>query len=703
MIAEVFNLQSYSWNVWAVPQLVSSIFFCSLGAFVLLQNKSSKVNIFFSLVCFCTCLWFFGLFMAFMCNLASTAFFWLRLVYGSIIFIPICFCHFVINLFPGLVTMRGKFFMRIIPVIHVLNLFLLAALLLTDYYITPQWFPWGWYGKVQIFEPLFLVTLVFISMASLIFLYFGQRNASFPVAKRRHMRYLLCAIGIYVLSSVDFLPTFGIDIYPFGFIFNATFIAIVAFTIVRYHLMEIDTVVHRTLLWGATLIFLLLPPGYLFLVVLEKIRTLKVPFMVHPLIAAVLLLMFHYYYFNLRPKIDHLFRRRRYDYSQILSRLALSLKGILDMEQISSEVANALKQEVYLTKVAIIAKDIQTGAFITLKEEGFQENIPAIVPDDVFVAYMSTHTHLETDLIEVDPTLTVLKQSSLYSYITKEGILVVLSLALENEFIGMLLLGKRENLQQYTLRDIKILEDIALDVSLYFYNALHHEDILEKQRLQQEILLAKNIQENLLPQKAPVVDGLVLCGRYQPSKEIGGDYYDFLTASASAIQGNGALYVSIGDVSGKGLDAGLVVSSVKSSLAALIEFLSSPKDILVRLNRILFDEIREKKFVSLLLFKYDPVQKALSYSSCGHERILVWHDRKVEIVKSGGVILGMLEDIEGFLEESDFHLQVGDKVLLYTDGATEARNPHEELYGLERLSDSLVRYGNLPITKVRNF
>ncbi|RKY69929.1 MAG: hypothetical protein DRQ24_10125 [Candidatus Latescibacterota bacterium] len=149
----------------------------------------------------------------------------------------------------------------------------------------------------------------------------------------------------------------------------------------------------------------------------------------------------------------------------------------------------------------------------------------------------------------------------------------------------------------------------------------------------------------------------------------------------------------------------MVVSSVKSSLLSLTKFVHSPREILIFLNNILYEEVKEQKFVSILLCMFESGKGVLKYSSAGHERILIYRTDQtgipeVEIVKSGGVVLGVIPVVESFLEENTLFLRKGDKVLLYTDGVTEARNSQGEFFGISRLKESFQKYATLPIKEV---
>jgi serine phosphatase RsbU (regulator of sigma subunit) len=182
-----------------------------------------------------------------------------------------------------------------------------------------------------------------------------------------------------------------------------------------------------------------------------------------------------------------------------------------------------------------------------------------------------------------------------------------------------------------------------------------------------------------------------------PAKEIGGDYYDFVIPEMGSdliSQAISSVGIVIGDVSGKGVAAGLLMAMAKTAIHTLSQEETSPKQILLRTNQILVKHIGAQKFMTMLYFRYDTNTKTLTYSSAGHEHILIYRkEGKVESILSGGFMLGMVPDIASFLEDHQISLNVGDKIILYTDGVTEARNPQEDLFSLERLIDIIGKQG----------
>lgn len=218
-------------------------------------------------------------------------------------------------------------------------------------------------------------------------------------------------------------------------------------------------------------------------------------------------------------------------------------------------------------------------------------------------------------------------------------------------------------------------------------NARMMEQIAARERLEEELRIAGRIQMKLLPAAAPPVSGLEVAGRTVPARHVGGDIYDFVLRD----QPHKELLVSIGDVSGKGIGAGLVMSTTRSLLRAYAEVHDSTDEILIDLNRHLSRDLEPGLFVSLLLLRYEEPTGRLAYSGAGHEHLVFVRPstRQLELLRTGGVVLGLTPDLRGRVQERQILLQPGDVVVLYTDGATEAVSPSGEELGLERLCQAI--------------
>jgi len=299
---------------------------------------------------------------------------------------------------------------------------------------------------------------------------------------------------------------------------------------------------------------------------------------------------------------------------------------------------------------------------------------------------------LDKEQIELDPEYEQKKHEWL-AWFNEREIELIIPLVFEKKVVAFLGLGKKESLQAYTAKDADLLKKLGREAGVTVYNALHYEDLIEKERLEEEMKMGRHIQVTLLPQVDPKVEGLAVCGLMQPAKEIGGDYYDFIT-----LPSKDEFAVVIGDVSGKGVAAGLVMSMTKATVYAFSQEGVSPKQILLRTNHVLYHHISGEKFMTLLYMLWQHQTRTLTYSSAGHEHILCYRHstQEIEIIQSGGFMLGMLPDIETYLDERAIKLEPSDKIVLYTDGVTEAQSQSGDRYGLHRLREALQKYARKP-------
>jgi serine phosphatase RsbU (regulator of sigma subunit) len=275
--------------------------------------------------------------------------------------------------------------------------------------------------------------------------------------------------------------------------------------------------------------------------------------------------------------------------------------------------------------------------------------------------------------------------------------LILEPLCFEQQLLGVLVVENKQYERYFTESDYYLVQNFGHYATMILKA---HDAALERQsraRTQAELQLGFHIQTGLLPHEIPKFDGISLAGSMTPAKEIGGDYFDFLNLP------NGNLGIVIGDVSGKGVPAGMVMTTLYAFLHAECRYFANTYRTLVHVNADLSSHISESMFASLLFFEWNPRTKALHYTSCGHEHIL--HFRKAEnrldTIRSGGIALGMVEDNSKIIREKSLLVHSGDTVLLYTDGVTEASNEAREMYGLERLKRFVEKYEALSADEIR--
>jgi sigma-B regulation protein RsbU (phosphoserine phosphatase) len=221
----------------------------------------------------------------------------------------------------------------------------------------------------------------------------------------------------------------------------------------------------------------------------------------------------------------------------------------------------------------------------------------------------------------------------------------------------------------------------------------------ERERLKAEFSVAQRAQQQMLPDAPPQIPGLEISAICLPSKEVGGDLYDFLPLS------DGRLGVVVADVSGKGVPASLYMTLTKGLLASVSETVNDPGEILREVNRHLYEVCRRKMFVTLFLGVIDPVTKRLIYARAGHNPTIFRRPmEQTRMLGAGGIGLGLNRGkiFDQSLKVETVQLAANDKLYFYSDGITEAMNHHNEEYGEERLMDLAERLDNVGAIEARD-
>jgi len=258
--------------------------------------------------------------------------------------------------------------------------------------------------------------------------------------------------------------------------------------------------------------------------------------------------------------------------------------------------------------------------------------------------------------------------------------IILIPLLQEFELLGVLVLENKIGSDYLTEADFNMARSFANFAAIILNTSRIIMQKNENLRMSMELTSGNVIQTSLFSHTVPQVTGIDISFFMQPAKEMGGDYYDF-------IEKDNKLAVVIGDVSGKGVSAGVLVAIMQTYLQSQYKVEGDLKKLLVGLNNYLSSRIDTGMFVTLLLFEWDPSTNRLHYVSCGHEHILHYHygDGNIECIRSGGLALMMDLDIEPYIKDCELVVEKGDSIILYTDGVTETFNSAKEFFGLEKL------------------
>src|ERR687898_151689 len=309
-----------------------------------------------------------------------------------------------------------------------------------------------------------------------------------------------------------------------------------------------------------------------------------------------------------------------------------------------------------------------------------------IAPNDPIVAYFASASGVvEIDKLDLhSPALKAMKAAQ---------IKVVVPLVSQGELIGLLNLGARLSQQEYSADDRKLLNDLATQTAPAVQVAQlvrqQQQQAQERERIEQELRVARLIQQTLLPKHVPDVAGYQLAAYYQPAREVGGDFYDFLELDEDH------LGLVVGDVTDKGVPAAIVMATTRTMLRASAQRLDSPGEVLKRVNDVIVRDIPPNMFITCLYAILNLKSGLLRYANAGHD--LPYRRRRrrrsssksnnggggAEELRATGMPLGLLPGMS--YEEKEIVLDRGDSVLFYSDGLVEAHDPHRQMFGFPRL------------------
>ncbi|MDO8549224.1 MAG: PP2C family protein-serine/threonine phosphatase, partial [Ignavibacteria bacterium] len=222
--------------------------------------------------------------------------------------------------------------------------------------------------------------------------------------------------------------------------------------------------------------------------------------------------------------------------------------------------------------------------------------------------------------------------------------------------------------------------------SVAIENARLLEESIEKERLEKELDVAREIQRKILPSKDPVYEKLSVSSVFIPAFEVGGDYYDFFEMDDNKFG------FIIADVSGKGISAAFIMAEVKGIFESLSKIIESPREILIKANQILKRSLDRKNFVSAAYGLIDFKREVISIARAGHCPLLLVRDGKVDNIRPRGIGLGLNygDQFQLTLEEIELDLRDNDMIVLYTDGITEAKNIDMEDFGETKFEKILL-------------
>ncbi len=402
--------------------------------------------------------------------------------------------------------------------------------------------------------------------------------------------------------------------------------------------------------------------------------------------------------------VDRRFFRDAYNAEQILTDLAEKVRTIVEVKPLLQTVAERIADSLHVKQVAVLLDE--SGIYRPAHALGY-----GALPELAFATHTATVQVLKN---EEQPTRVYFDDPDSWIYKTSEmsqeerGHLallhseLLLPFSVKDDLLGFMSLGQKRSEAPYSGTDLRLLSSVAAQTGLALQVArlttAMSRELASRERLNRELEIAQEVQEHLFPQRFPSVPSLDYSGLCRPAREVGGDYYDFLELP------DGKLGVAIGDVSGKGIAASLLMASLGASLRGQAAVVENLTELMARVNHLVYGASTINRYATFFYAEYDPQNLRFSYVNAGHNPPAVLRrskpDDQVFRLEAGGPPVGLLPHTR--YEQGSFSLEREDLLVLFTDGISESMTSDDEEWGEERLIELAKTCYGLPAVEAMN-
>jgi sigma-B regulation protein RsbU (phosphoserine phosphatase) len=282
-----------------------------------------------------------------------------------------------------------------------------------------------------------------------------------------------------------------------------------------------------------------------------------------------------------------------------------------------------------------------------------------------------------------------------YPDLQKIGIELIVPMQLQGETKGLILLGKRASESEYSDADIEYIYSVGSLAIVSIENQRLFKEALEKQKLEEDLEIARDIQRNLLPHKIPQFSNFDVVANTVFSKQVGGDYYDVITLD------NNNFCVAIADVSGKGVSAALMMANLQAFLKTICKQGMKIDEATGLINDLITENTTEGKFITFFWAIIENDTRQMLYVNAGHNHPLLIRKGKIKKLDKGGIILGVMKTLIPYSSEK-LQLEKDDVIILFTDGVSEAMNQNGEEFSDERLEKLSLSLAEKPVKDISN-
>ena len=378
--------------------------------------------------------------------------------------------------------------------------------------------------------------------------------------------------------------------------------------------------------------------------------------------------------------------------SAALLQVAQAVVGSSDLNEILNSIVRIMPILVGVKRVALYRWDNEHETFDASQEYGFSEDEETIMTEKEFslevfpllgftlqenmlVTHALTPEAKPKDWLQIQPQF-----QDEADMMNADRLLIAVPLSIKNDLFGVMLIEEKENGQRFRSRRIEIIQGIAQQAALAIQNDLLQQEMVVRERLETEVQLARQIQQTFIPSILPTHPNWQIATRWRTARQVGGDFYDLIELP------NNKLGIFIADVADKGMPAALFMALTRTLVRAAVLETTSPAEALKRVNDLLLPDTQQGMFVTAVYGELNVETGKFTYVNAGHNPpYLLRANNEVEKLSRTAVALGATESPN--VNQKEILLNVGETLLLYTDGLTEAFSPNNDLFGETRLLD----------------
>ncbi|WP_158945906.1 GAF domain-containing SpoIIE family protein phosphatase [Granulicella sp. S190] len=393
---------------------------------------------------------------------------------------------------------------------------------------------------------------------------------------------------------------------------------------------------------------------------------------------------------RLQKMIDQRFFREAYSTEQLLSELSDEARNFTEVAPLLETITRRLGSTLHIERIAVFLRSgdtyhlqLATGMPMTVSAAQFF-SLPAASTTITTLSRAKTPANVYRD----DPSswlidATDAERNALNDLSTE----LLVPLPGRTRLAGVIALGPKSSEEPYTKTDRQLLQTIASQTGLALENAelLHNltTEVAQRERISREIEIAREVQERLFPQTCPKVPGVDVAGFCRPAQVVGGDYFDFfLLPSTSAAEPRLAL--ALGDISGKGISAALLMASLRASLRSIAGLQQGDLAALIsHVNNLVYESSTANRYATFFYAEYDPFNRLLTYVNAGHNPPYILRGAETIALEATGTVVGLLPDAE--YAQAAIQLHPGDVLLAFTDGISEAMNHQDDEWGEDNM------------------